>query len=788
MKGTSKYKITRAPLFKLTVAVLITLLVILALIVAFISPITKYVVEKYDEKWTGRQITMDWAYVNPFTGFIYFHNFKAYEANSESVFLAADGVSIRLDMTKIFSQQYDIKKLKFTKFYGKIVQLRGKQVNYGDIIDHFSSKDSTDTIPSKVKVRLLNVKITDGVLHYFDETIPVNYFVRKLELESQGMQNNADSIEAKFTFLSGPSTGDIKANINLNLENLNYRYNLVVNKFDLQIMDQYLRDISNYGSLRANLDADIKAKGNFHDELDLHSEGVIAINDLHFGTPGKDYFAFDKLLLDMDEVAPNQNIYLLDSVILTHPYMVFEQYDYLNSLERMFGPEGANITATKEDPSRFNLIIEIGNFIKVITMNFFNSYYKVDKAAIYNADVKYRDYTPREIFSIDANPLTVITDSVDKNNSRVTISFNSGIEPYGNAVISFNVNPKHNGDYDMTYHVQNIPVALFNPYLITYTSFPLDRGSLEIKGEWNVRNGEINSNNHFLVIDPRVTKRIRKKDTKWIPMPLVMALIRERGNVIDYEIPITGNLKNPKFHLHDVLMDLLTNIFVKPPTTPYRLEVRNLENEIEKDQMLKWEMRQTILHPKQEKFINKIADFLEQNSDARIAVSPFHYADKEKEYILYYEAKKKYYLLANHINPKEYTSDDSDKVEKMSIKDSTFIKFLDKHNRDSMLFTVQQKCRYFIGEKIIESQFSQLVKKRESAFLHYFAENRTEKRVQMNSNKNGIPYNGFSYFKIKYKGEIPESLAAAYQKLNELNEEGPRKKYLKERKKILGFL
>ena len=30
---------------------------------------------------------------------------------------------------------------------------------------------------------------------------------------------------------------------------------------------------------------------------------------------------------------------------------------------------------------------------------------------------------------------------------------------------------------------------MFNPYLITYTSFPLDRGTIELNGTWNVRNG-----------------------------------------------------------------------------------------------------------------------------------------------------------------------------------------------------------------------------------------------------------------------------------------------------------
>ena len=67
-----------------------------------------------------------------------------------------------------------------------------------------------------------------------------------------------------------------------------------------------------------------------------------------------------------------------------------------------------------------------------------------------------------------------------------------------------------------------------------------------------------------------------------------MAFIRERGNVIDYEIPITGNLKDPDFHLSDVIFDLLGNIFIKPPTTPYIFQVKNIETEIEKSLTLKW--------------------------------------------------------------------------------------------------------------------------------------------------------------------------------------------------------
>ena len=47
----------------------------------------------------------------------------------------------------------------------------------------------------------------------------------------------------------------------------------------------------------------------------------------------------------------------------------------------------------------------------------------------------------------------------------------------------------------------------------------------------------------------------------------------------------------------------------------------------------------------------------------------------------------------------------------------------------------------------------------------------------MNNAKDNLPFNGFSYYKIDYKGDIPKSLEKAYERINELNNEPPRKKF-----------
>jgi hypothetical protein len=510
---------------------------------------------------------------------------------------------------------------------------------------------------------------------------------------------------------------------------------------------------------------------------------LLAINEFHFGkNPKEDYGSFDKLSLAIYELSPINHKYLFDSVSLNHPYFKYEIYDHMDNLETMFGQYGGK-AGSKSSGSKFNLVLEIGNYIKALSKNFFRSDYKLNRLAIYKGDLKFNDFSLSEKFAAELDPITLIADSVDKKYKRVNLILRTGIKPYGSANLELSVNPKDSSDFDLHYQLQKLPAALFNPYIVSKTSYPLDRGTIEISGNWRVRNGIIKSDNHLLIIDPRITSRVKSKDTKWMPVWLIMAFARERGNVIDYEIPISGDLKSPKFHLHDILMDVLKNMFVKPATTPYGIHVKTIEAEIEKSLTLKWEMRHSSLMPDQEKFIERMADFLVKNPDAVITIIPQFYAEKEKEYITYFEAKKKYFLATNSKKTSTFTRADSVWVDKMSIRDASFARYLNKHIDDSLVFTIQEKCFRFIGVSFIEMKFNQLNNKRANAFMNYFRKRDLAKQIKFTKGSLVIPYNGFSFYKIEYKGAYPEKLMKAYRKMNQLNSKAPRKKFSGEREK-----
>jgi hypothetical protein len=212
------------------------------------------------------------------------------------------------------------------------------------------------------------------------------------------------------------------------------------------------------------------------------------------------------------------------------------------------------------------------------------------------------------------------------------------------------------------------------------------------------------------------------------------------------------------------------------------MEVKTVEREIEKVMTFKWEMRSSVFSKIQTKFAEKLNDFLKKSPEAQIVIRPQQYTAKEKEYILFFEAKKKYLEASKIIPGSNISSSDSDKINKMSVKDSLFVNYLDKQTKDSLIFSIQDKCSKLISASEVEKKYKLLTASRKAYFLSFFTDEEQKKQIVFKEDHNTIPYNGFSFYKIEYKNEIPDYLKKAYEKLKELNDEAPRKEFEAKRK------
>jgi hypothetical protein len=240
-------RIAVAKIKRTIIIIICFIIIVMVAVILLISPIAKYLINKYDLKFTGRHIKTGLVYVNPFTGYVHISNLIIYEFDSvpdlkenDSVFFSAKGVCANFVLHKLLSKNIEISNLTLDRPKGIIIQNK-RDLNFNDLIKKFT-RDKSDTTPSKVHFSILWIKIKNGEFYYRENAIPINYFIKSANIESPGIHWDADTIAVKFSFLSGTGNGSAKGNFTINSKNLDYHFAAIVHKFDLKFIEQYLKE------------------------------------------------------------------------------------------------------------------------------------------------------------------------------------------------------------------------------------------------------------------------------------------------------------------------------------------------------------------------------------------------------------------------------------------------------------------------------------------------------------------------------------------------------------------
>jgi len=546
--------------FKLFIFILLDFTLVSLLIC---SPIGKIVIEKYDVHWIGREVSVDLCLINPITGIVWLSGLKVYEGNSDSTFFDAKYVTADFDLVKLMSNNYEVSSLQIDQPTARLIKYENK-INFSDMIKRFTP-DLRGKSKPPVKFNILNFNITKGEFHYLEDKRPIHFFAKNIDISSKGLRWDNDTVALNYSFLSSSKSGSVVGTTKINVHNLNYLFELKVDNYDLEIVNQYLQDITNKGEFRSQLKAVIKTTGNFQCADSVKASGTLAFKNFHLGKNKKeDLASFKELCISAKLLNPNAFICDFDSITLNKPFLKYELYEELDNLQLMFGEKGSTVKAVIADPKRNNLIIKIVKLVERLARNVLRSDYKLDRLVVNDGNFKFVDYSIDGRFVAAANPFYLYADSIYNKNSRINLVIKTELKPFGKMNLDLSIDPNDSAYFDMTYFLQEVSINMFNPYIVNYSSYKFDSGVIEASGNWKVRDGIINSNNHLILINPGVTKRVKSKQTKWIPVPFLMTLMKQRGNVIDYQIPITGSLSDPNFKTWSIVTDILKNVLMKP--------------------------------------------------------------------------------------------------------------------------------------------------------------------------------------------------------------------------------
>jgi len=698
---------------RILVISLITIAALLILLVIFISPISKWAIEKYSVEYTGRQIRIDKLNINLFTGDINSKGLKIFEAKSNKVFFECGDLHVGITIHKLFTKEYEITEVKLTNPSLNIIET-GNRFNFSDLIKRFSSPDTKPVANAKPTHWYVNQFIIENATVVYINNSPYNkleVIKGNINIPSLAWNNHVYNIKNSFELASG---GTLAATSNLNLNSYLYHITLDIEKFNVKPFYTYLKDYLKVNSLDGSISTQLNISGNMRKASEIATSGKLAIDDFSIIDNINDkLIAFKSMDVSIDSVNTAKNIYKFNTVNLIQPYLKFEMYTDGYNFNRLSNTPPAKTTDSTIVYA--NMFVMIADYIQTIAKDYVVSNYNADKLSIQNGEVIFTDYTLPQKFTYHFDQLNASTDRVSSNNQNIAITADSRLNSVGHMNGTINVNPNNFKDFDIDCTVKDMQIKDFNPYSKYYVATPFVTGKVQYTNKTSVKKGQLKSDNALTIFqltaghdDPTYKPQYK------LPIRLALVLLKDRHGNIDLKIPVAGDLNNPKFKWGKVIWHVLGTLIVKAATAPFKLLASAFGGKEKDYKQLDFDYAQATLNADQQKQLEELAKIVKDKPEMKLEMEQTTNSDDEQEKIAENLIKQKYLGFGDSL-----TTDQQQKIASLNVNDTSFVKYLDSTLKPTTVLSSQQKCIQLVGQEKLQQSFTTLLQQRNDAIQNY---------------------------------------------------------------------
>lgn len=686
---------------KITLIVTTILAALLLIFALAISPIAEDYIEKHSKKLIGRKVVMKDLRLNIFTGTIKLDSIIMYEKNDRDIFASIDTFFVDITLTKLLSSKIEIAQLKVIDPYSVIKQ-NGKAFNFDDLIP---KKDSTkvDKKESKFPKSILiqNIYIKGGELVYTDMLLKHTIKMNDLGVAIPELYFDHGNTNAGINLKIG-ERALISSKMDMNMKTNEYKLNLKVSELPINIIYPYLKENFNVGKLGGTLNTNLLIAGNTKHILDFKINGTADLTDFDISNSiGEPIASASRTSLKMKTLSLSKATYLFDYIRVSGMNLDFILQPKTNNFEKLIitKQKGSSDTASKSRPITF----------------------KIKELRINESKVTYTDKTLRSRFSL---PLTNINFECDNFILDSSNRFKADASLPNGGKISFNWKGDFNNlsNQDLMLNLRNLNLKLISPYCLEYLAYDITKGNMNFTSKNKIRNNMISSFNALDVYNPGVGKKHKNFKVEYkIPLKTALYILKDKDGKIKFDIPVQGNIKDPKFSYRKIVFKTLANLMIKVAISPVRFLANILGLNSDKMEEIYIDPLQTSFTAEQYSQLNDLISIVKQKPEMRLLFTQYlNTMDAMNEFLLY---KTKAAYLNTMQSSEEKGEFSFEEIMAVDNKNEEFIAYVDtliaQQKTVALDAPLQTKINSLYSLETVNIEFNQLLNERNNLLRNY---------------------------------------------------------------------
>ena len=551
------------------------LLIILGVVIGLLfavsflaGPVAKNYVEKHDNELVGREVSIEKVHTNLLLGRLKIKGLTVFEDDGVTPFFKMDEFAINVRLRDLLKHRFWVRKMSLLGWRVSIQQDR-TWFNFNSIIDHFSSDEPTPEKKKSSDYRLVfnDVTINRSWIRYEDLSIGSDFQLRNVALHIPyvDLSNLKTNVGLDFCLADSAT---MHTNLRLSDNAEEYFLDLYLNNLGVDIFEPYLQQSLAVDSLQGRLNMALSAQGRSEHILDFDLTGDILLSDLSIqDTLGNTLGHIDSIQAGIGRFNLNQNLLDFETVFLSGLNTTYIVYaDSTTNFDLFMGRKHYR-DQTVFEKAIDTIAAEIEKVQERKTLKI-----KVQDLQVGQTHLRYEDLTLPDTFRYEVTDIRLASKNFNLNGTN-TVNMQATLNQVGKLNLLWSGSLQGWDNHDLTLMLSNVKLNDFSSYALRMFGYPLDGGTFSFRSQNRVVSGNLNGLNKVQIAAPAVGKKRKDVEPVYdnIPLKLGFYLLTDKNNNVSIDLPVSGNINDPKFSYRKALLKVFGTLLVKVATSPFRL-------------------------------------------------------------------------------------------------------------------------------------------------------------------------------------------------------------------------
>lgn len=627
-----------------------------------------------------------------------------YESNDTDQFLSFNELYVNVSPWKLISGEYSVSQIYLDGLNVSVIQ-DSVGFNFDDLLE--SEEATTDTIQENqegktTKFSIYDIEIKNGYIAYFDRQKDNLLDLKDINLDLPLIAWDNKKSEMGVDFSIG---GEGNVGINANVDHAKERYmvDLKVTDINIKPFMAYAKDYMKISSMEGKMNTSLEINGSMNDFMDVFVKGNTSLQDFSLNDlEGKRFLAAKSTSVNLDSLNIGTSHYEIGKIVMEEPEIYATLFKENTNFERILEPvmlvDTAELAEVEQDSLKQDQPL----------------FYAVDSVIVKGGLLQFSDKTLNRDFVYDIKDIALNLGRITEASEHVPLSYSMSLNGGGklNGSLNFNLQEVH--DFNLIASLTGLELMSFSPYTEFYIARPITQGTFNYHCSIDMKPNHMDNQNNIKISEFDFGKKTKDPNTIKAPVRLALYLLKDQNDIIQFDLPVSGNPNEPDFKLGKIIWKTLMNFLVKTAAKPFGVLGSITGTNPEDIETIQLNYSSVSLDDKEKSTLKDISEILQKKNELVFSFTQETDTKQERNYLILEDCVNDYFKSRSE----EMPNLKSKKLENWANQSLDFKNYLVKDSTE-VGKSLAELCFEKIGNVKADQMLDSLINERNKEITSY---------------------------------------------------------------------